>query len=123
MTLPEGSSTSATPVTPGEDGSGQSGLQSRSCKYSGVRRSAVYRWKPGLWIAAASYSGPGHRRMSGDALAPVSACRSRSDYEYCSGGISLPQSDCVVQLLLLHYQLDGYPYDLMIEYAGDWCFA
>ena len=88
-----------------------------------AERSAVYRWKPGLWIDAASYSGPGHRRMSGVAPAPVSACHSRSDYEYCSGGISLPRSDCVVQLLLLHYQLDGYPYDLMIEFVGDWCFA
>ena len=56
--------------------------------------------------------------MSGVATAPVSACRSRSDYEYCSGGISLPRSDCVVQLLPLHYQLDGYPYDLMIEFVG-----
>ena len=34
MTLPEGSSTSATPVTPGEDGSLQSGLPSRPYRYS-----------------------------------------------------------------------------------------
>ena len=34
MTLPEGSSTSATPVTPGEDGSVQSGLPSVPYKYS-----------------------------------------------------------------------------------------
>ena len=54
----------------------------------GVRRSAVYRWKPGIWFAAASYSVPGRRIMSGVAPAPVSPCRSRSDYEYCSGGIS-----------------------------------
>ena len=54
----------------------------------GVRRSAVYRWKPGIWFAAASYSVSGRRRMSGVAPAPVSPCRSRSDYEYCSGGIS-----------------------------------
>ena len=78
---------------------------------------------PGLWIAAASYSGPGHCRMSGVAPALVLACCSRSDYEYCARGISLPRSDCVVQLLLLHYQLDSYPYDLMIEFVGDWCFA
>ena len=183
-TLPEGSSTSATPVTPGEDGSGQSGLPGSESPSSltacatvravlsagpsgdpnwvgfqdlydtargifdlcnardpgggrvrtvwtaesfmqilGVRRSAVYRWKPGLCIAAASYSGQGRHNMPGVAPAPVSAYRSRSDYEYCSGGISLPRSDCVVQLLLLHYQLNGYPYDLMIEFVGDWCFA
>ena len=85
----------------------------------GVRRSAVYRWKPGIWFAAASYSVPGLRRMSGVAPAPVSPCHSRSDYEYCSGGISLPQSDCVIQLLPLSYQLDGYSYDLMMEFVGD----
>ena len=67
----------------------------------GVRRFAVYRWKPGIWFAAASYSVPGRRRMSGVAPAQVLPCRSRSDYEYCSGGISLPRSDCVIQLLPL----------------------
>ena len=45
-----------------------------SVQILGVRRSAVLRWKPGLWIAAVSYSGPGHRRMSGVAPAPVSTC-------------------------------------------------
>ena len=89
----------------------------------GVRRSAVYRWKPGIWFAAASYSVPGRRRVSGVAPAPVSPCRSRSDNEYCSGGISLPRSDCVIQLLPLSYQLDGYSYDLMMEFVGDGCFA
>ena len=49
----------------------------------GVRRSAVYRWKPCIWFAAASYLVPGRRRMSGVAPAPVSPCCSRSDYEYC----------------------------------------
>ena len=85
----------------------------------GVRRSAVYRWKPGIWFAATSCSVPGHLSMPGVAPAPVSLCRSRSDYEYCSGGISLPRSDCVIQLLPLSYQLDGYSYDLMMEFVGD----
>ena len=57
-----------------------------SVQILGVRRSAVYRWKPGIWIAAASYSVPGKCRMSGVVLAPVSACRSCLDYECCSGG-------------------------------------
>ena len=89
----------------------------------GVRRSAVYRWKPGIWFAAASYSVPGRRMMSGVAPAPVSLCHSRSDYEYCSGGVSLPRSVCVTQLRLLHNHLDGYPYDLMIGFVGDWCLT
>ena len=77
----------------------------------GVQRSAVYRWKPGIWIAAASYSVPGQRRMSGVVPAPVSACRSCLDYECCSGGIKLPRSDCVNQILPLHSQPDGHSYD------------
>ena len=56
----------------------------------GVRRSAVYRWKPGIRIAAVSYSVPGQRRMSGVVPAPVSACCSCLDYECCSGGFSYP---------------------------------
>ena len=28
-------------------------------------------------------------------------------------------SDCVIQLLPLSYQLDGYSYDLMMEFVGD----
>ena len=46
-----------------------------SVQILGVRRSAVFRWKPGIWMAAAFYSG-GNRRMSGVAPAPVSACHS-----------------------------------------------
>ena len=57
----------------------------------GVRRSAVFRWKPGLRIAAASYSGPGRRKMSGVAPAPVLVCRSLTHYVYvcCFGGIEV----------------------------------
>ena len=36
-----------------------------------VRRSAVYSWKPGIWVAAASFSVPGRRMMSGVTPAPV----------------------------------------------------
>ena len=83
-----------------------------SVQILGVRRSAVvYRGKPGIWIAAASYSVPGQRRMSGVVPAPVSACRSCLDYECCSGGIKLPRSDCVIQILPLHNQPDGHSYD------------
>ena len=55
-----------------------------SVQILGVRRSAVFRWKPGIRIAAASYSALHHRRMSGVVLSPVSACRSRLDLDYCS---------------------------------------
>ena len=50
-----------------------------------VRRSAVYQWKPGITIAAPSYSAPRQRRdaMSGVVPSPVSACRSCFDLEYC----------------------------------------
>ena len=89
----------------------------------GVRRSAVYRWKPGLRIAAASCSGPGRRKTSGVAPAPVSVCCSHSEYVCYCGGATVPRSDCVIQLLLLHKQLDSDPYDLMMEFVGGWCFA
>ena len=54
----------------------------------GVQWFAVYRWKPGISVAATSYSVPGHRRMSGVVPSPVSACRSCLNYECCSGGIT-----------------------------------
>ena len=73
----------------------------------GVRRSAVFRWKPGIRIAASSYSALRQCRMSGVVPSPVLACRSRLDLDYCS---------CPLQL-------DGYPYDLMMEFVGDWCLA
>ena len=116
--LLERSLTSATPVTPGEDGARQSLVQILR-----VRRSAVFRCKSGLCVAAAAYSRPGRRKMSGVAPAPVLVCRSRSDYVCCVGGIELPRSDCVFQLLPLHRQLDSYPYDLMMEFVGGWCLA
>ena len=82
-----------------------------SVQILGVRRSAVYRWKPGIRIAAASYSVPGQCRMSGVVPSPVSACRSCLDYECCPGGIKLPRSDCVIQNLHLHNQPDSHSYD------------
>ena len=73
----------------------------------GVRRSAVFRWKPGIRIAASSYSALRQRRMSGVVPSPVLACRSRLDSDYCS---------CPLEL-------DDYPYDLMMEFVGGWCLA
>ena len=60
----------------------------RYAQVLGVRRSAVFRWKPGLRIVAASYSGPGRCKISGVAPAPVSVCCSHSEYVCCSGGIA-----------------------------------
>ena len=45
--------------------------------------------------------------MSGVIPSPVLACRSRLDSDCCS---------CPLKL-------DGYPYDLMMEFVGDWCLA
>ena len=61
-----------------------------SVQILGVQRYAVYRWKPGIWIAAASYSVPGQRRMSGVVPAPVSACRSCWTMNAVPGGIVYP---------------------------------
>ena len=55
----------------------------------GVRRSAVFGWKPGLRLAAASYSGPGRRKIYGVALAPVSVYCLRSDFAVPEGLIYL----------------------------------
>ena len=41
-----------------------------------VRRSAVYRWKPGIWFPASSSSFSGVRGSSGVGPDPVSSCRS-----------------------------------------------
>ena len=41
----------------------------------GVRRSAVFRWKPGIRISASSYSALRQCGMSGVVPSPVSACR------------------------------------------------
>ena len=71
------------------------------------------------WIAATSFSVPGQRRMSGVVPAPVSACRSCLDYECCSGGIKLPRSDCVIQILLYN----NPTVTRMMEFVGDWCCA
>ena len=82
-----------------------------SVQILGVRRSAVYRWKPGIWMAASSPSVSGIRRMSGVVPAPVSSCCSCLDCECCSWGNSFPRSDCVIQILPLHNQPDGHSHD------------
>ena len=78
-----------------------------SAQILGVRRSAVFRWKPGITIAAYSYSALRQRRMSGVVPSPVLAYRSRLDSDYCS---------CPLEL-------DGYPYDLMMAFVGGWYLA
>ena len=67
----------------------------------------MFRWKPGIRIATSSYSALRQRRMSGVVPSPILACRSRLDLDYCS---------CPLEL-------DGAPYDLMIEFVGDWYLA
>ena len=47
----------------------------------GVRLSAEYRWKPGIWITASSSSVSGLRGFSGFVPAPVPSCRSCMDCE------------------------------------------
>ena len=56
----------------------------RYAQVIGIRRSAVFRWKPGIRITAFSYSALRQSRMSGVVPSPFSACRSRVDLCYCS---------------------------------------
>ena len=109
--LPEGSLTSAPPMAPGAGRMITDWTAELSVQILGVRRSAVYRWKPGIWMAASSPSVSGIRRMSGVVPAPVSSCCSCLDCECCSGGNSFPRSDCVIQILPLHNQPDSHSYD------------
>ena len=109
--LPEGSSTSAPPVASGGGRVITDWTAESSVQILGVRRSAVYRWKPGIWIATSSPSVSGLRGISGVVPAPVSSCRSCLDCDCCSEGNSFPQSDCVIQILPLHNQPDGHSYD------------
>ena len=93
-----------------EPGGGQVitvGSAELSAQILGVRRSAVFRWKPGIRIATSSYSALRQRRMSGVIPSPILVCRSHLDLDYCS---------CPLEL-------DGDPYDLMMEFVGDWCSA
>ena len=71
-------------------------------------------------IAASPYSALRQRRLSAVVPSPVSACR------FCLDWITVPYIlllVCVIQIFHLHNQLDGYPYDLMMEFVGDWCLA
>ena len=62
----------------------------------GVRRSAVFRWKPGVRITASSYSALRQRRMSGVVPSPFSACHSRVDLGYCSSPLQLDDYTFVI---------------------------
>ena len=62
----------------------------------GVRRSAVYRWKPGIWFPASSSSFSGVRGSSGVGPDPVSSCLSCMNCRCCSGG---PVSSGVIVLI------------------------
>ena len=73
-----------------------------------------------MGIDASSYSALRQRRISGVIPSPVSVCR------FCLDWITVPYIlllVCVIQILHLRNQLDGYPYDRMIEFVGDWCLA
>ena len=92
----------------------------RYAQILGVRRSAVFLWKPGIGMAASSFSALRQRGMSGVVPSPVSLCR------LCLDWITVPYIlllGCVIQILHLRNQLDGYPYDRIIEFVGGWCLA
>ena len=82
----------------------------------GVRRSAVYRWKPGIWFPASSSSFSGVHGSSGIGPDPVSLCRSCMNYRCCSGGPASSGVIILIQILPLHNQLDAR----MMEFIGDW---
>ena len=68
----------------------------RYAQVLGVRRSAVFRWKPGIRITASSYSALRQGRMSGVVSSPFSACRSRVDLDYCSSPLQLDDYTFVI---------------------------
>ena len=82
----------------------------------GVRRSAVYRWKPGIWFPASSSSFfSGVRGGSGIGPDPVSSCRSCMNSKCCSGGPASSGVVVLIQILPLHNQLDAR----MMVFIGD----
>ena len=81
----------------------------------GVRRSAVYRWKPGTWFPASSSSFSGVRGSSG--VSPVLLCRSCMNCRCFSGGSASSGMILLIQILPLHNQPDIR----MLEFVGDWC--
>ena len=92
---------------PGEGRGIAVGTAELSVQILRVRRSAVFRWKPGIRIGTSSYSALRQLRMSGVVPSPILTCRSRLDLDYCCSPL----------------ELDGDPYDLMIEFVGDWYLA
>ena len=109
-------------VAPGEDGSLQSELPSRPCKYSKSGDLLCTGGNPAHGLLPL----PIQSRVSARCLESLRLQFRRAVHvrTMCAVPEGLVyQSDCVIQLLPLHNQLDGYPYDLMIELVGDWCFA
>ena len=82
----------------------------------GVRRSAVYRWKPGIWFPASSSSFSGDRGSSGIGPDTVSSCRSGMNCRCCSGGPVSSGVIALIQILPLHSQSDTR----MMAFIGDW---
>ena len=82
----------------------------------GVRRCAVYKWKPGIWFPASSSSFSGVRGSSGIGPDPVSSCRSCMNCRCCFGGPLSSGLIVLIQILPVHNQSDTR----MMECVGDW---
>ena len=91
----------------------------RYAQVLGVRRSAVFRWKPGIGMAASSYSDICQRGMSGVIPSPVSVCRFCLEWTTV---LCIPILGGVIQIHLRD-QLDGYSFDRIMEFVGGWCLA
>ena len=63
--LPAGTSTADSPIASGEGRVIRDRTAGVSVPILGVRRTTVYRWKPGIWLAAASSSVSGAGGSSG----------------------------------------------------------
>ena len=80
-----------------------------------VRRSAGYRWKPGIWFPASSSSFSGVHGSSGIGPDQVSLCRSCMKCRCCSRGPASAGVFVLIQILPLHHQSDAR----MMEFIGD----
>ena len=68
----------------------------RYAQVIGVRRSAVFRWKPGIGITASSYSSLRQHRMSAVIPSPFSARLSRVNLVYCYSPLQLDDYTVVI---------------------------